>query len=132
MQTSIQIEYFRSFRTQSPIRTWCSPNAFVDDSCWTLELCIEEARKYQSREEWEKQSPISYKKAIKRGWLTKCAIHIKDFRRKPTTTAVWTLKRCHEAAKQCQKRAEFKERFHYPYEKARLNGWLDICCAHMG
>ena len=53
------------------------------------------------------------------------------FKRKPAVPVIWTLERCAETARQCQKRAEFKKRFHYPYEKARQNGWLEACCAHM-
>lgn len=128
---NIQSNFIKSFRSHTPVRTWCIDQTRSEDSYWTLMLCMEEATKYQSREEWEQKSPISYQKAIKRGWLTKCTSHLKDFRRKPSVPAMWTLERCIETAKQCSKRAEFKEKFHYPYEKARLNGWLDICCAHM-
>lgn len=128
---NIQSSFIKSFRSSTPIRTWCTNLALLDDSCWTLELRIKEASKFNSRENWEKSSPISYKKAIARGWLTKCTTHIKDFQRKPAVPSRWTLERCLEVAKLCQRRAEFKEKFHYPYEKARLNGLLDICCAHM-
>lgn len=126
-----QIPLFKTLRTNYPARNWCSKEALVDDSYWTLERCITEAAKYQTREDWEKSSPNSYQKAINRGWLTKCTTHIIGFRRKPAVPAVWTLERCLETAKLCQKRTEFKQKFHYPYEKARQNGWLEICCAHM-
>ena len=126
----IQSIFIKSFRSNFPVRNWCTQK-LSDESFWTLSLCIEEASKYQTRDEWEKASPTSYRKAINRGWLTKCTAHIAGFRRKPTTLAIWTLEKCIETAKQCEKRAEFKARFHYPYEKARKNGWLEICCAHM-
>lgn len=128
---NIQSGYIKEFRSHAPVRTWCIGNQSADDGYWTLDLCKEEAAKYQTRDDWEKGSSVSYQKAINRGWLTKCTAHIKDFRRKPAVPAVWTIEKCAEIAKQCQKRSEFKKRFHYPYEKARLNGWLDICCAHM-
>lgn len=128
---NIQSNFIKSFRSPTPIRTWCTNQALWDESYWTLELCIKEASRFDSREDWERSSPISYKKAITRGWLTKCTTHIKDFRRKPTVPTRWTLEGCLEVARDCQKRSEFKARFHYPYEKARVNGWLDICCAHM-
>ena len=128
---NIQNSFVKSLRSNFPVRTWCSSQCLSDDSYWTLDLCKEEAKKYHSRDEWEEGSPVSYKKAISRGWLIKCTAHIKDFRRKPAVPAMWTMERCVETAKQCQKRAEFKARFHYPYEKARQNGWLEACCAHM-
>ena len=128
---NIQSSFIKSFRSNFPVRTWCANQLLTDDSYWTLALCKEEAEKYQTRDEWERGSPVSYQKAINRGWLTKCTTHIVGFKRKPAVSVTWTLERCAEIANQCQRRSEFKERFHYPYEKARLNGWLDICCAHM-
>ena len=128
---NIQSSFIKSLRSNFPVRSWCSSPSLSDDGYWTLDLCKEEAAKYQTRDDWEQGSPVSYQKAINRGWLIKCTAHIVGFRRKPAVPAIWTLERCVETAKQCQRRAEFKERFHYPYEKARLNGWLDICCAHM-
>ena len=128
---SNQVPHYKQFRTTTPVRNWCLHQSVVEESYWTLERCIEEASHFPTREQWEKESPVSYGKAIKRGWLTKCTTHIKGFRRKPSVPATWTLERCIDAGRQCQKRAEFKKRFHYAYELARLRGWLDICCEHM-
>jgi hypothetical protein len=128
---SNHIPLYKQFRTTTPVRSWCSSQFQTEGSYWTLERCIGEASQFSSREQWEKESPVSYGKAIKRGWLTKCTTHIKGFQRKPAVPATWTLEKCIEASKQCQKRTEFKKRFHYAYELARLKGWLDICCEHM-
>jgi len=132
MQTqNTQIQSFKAFRSHVPVRNWCITEPTSDESYWTLELCIEEASHFPTRDQWEKASPISYRKAIKRGWLTKCTTHIKDFQKRPAVPAFWTLERCIEAGRQCQKRSEFKKRFHYVYERARIKGWLDLCCEHM-
>ena len=128
---STQVPIYKQFRTTTPVRSWCVTQPLTEESYWTLERCMEEASHHSTREQWEKESPVSYSKAIKRGWLTKCATHIKGFQRKPAVPAKWTLERCVEAGAQCQKRTEFKKRFHYAYERARLKGWLDVCCAHM-
>jgi len=130
-QQSNQIPLYKTFRTTNPTRNWCTNQSLVEESYWTLDRCIEEASHFSTREQWEKESPVSYRKAIKRGWLTKCTTHITGFHRKPAVPATWTLGRCIEAGRQCQKRSEFKKRFHYAYERARLKGWLDTCCAHM-
>lgn len=119
------------FRATMPVRNWCTKKPLEEESYWTLERCIEEASNFPTREQWENESPVSYRKAIKRGWLTKCTTHIKGFKRKPSVPATWTLEKCLESGRQCQKRTEFKKRFHYAYELARQQGWLDICCAHM-
>ena len=128
---SNHIPLYKQLRATTPVRSWCRKEFQAEESYWTLEHCIGEASQFTSREQWEQKSPVSYNKAIKRGWLTKCTTHIKGFQRKPTVPATWTLERCIEAASQCQKRTEFKKRFHYAYELARLKGWLDICCEHM-
>ena len=125
------VPLYKQFRTTTPVRNWCLNHSVVEESYWTLELCIEEASNFSTREQWERGSPVSYGKAIKRGWLTKCTTHIKGFQRRPAVPATWTLERCIEAGRQCQKRSEFKKRFHYAYERARLKGWLELCCAHM-
>ena len=128
---SNQIPFFKLLRTNKPVRNWCLNLSVAEESYWTLERCIEEASHFLTREQWEEESPVSYRKAIKRGWLTKCTIHIEGFKRKPTVIATWTLERCIEAGRRCQKKTEFKNRFNYAYEKARQQGWLDACCAHM-
>jgi hypothetical protein len=133
MQTQIfQIPAYKQLRTTTPARNWCLNQSAIEESYWTLDRCIEEASHFPTREQWEQESPVSYAKAIKRGWLTKCTTHIKGFRRKPAVPATWTLDRCIEAGRKCLKRTEFKKRFHYAYELARKKGWLDMCCDHMG
>lgn len=122
---------YKQFRTTTPERSWCINQAKTEECYWNLERCIEEAKQFPSREQWEEYSPVSYQKAIKRGWLTKCTSHIKGFKRKATVPAKWTIEQCIEAGKECKTLTEFKKRFQYAYEKARLNGWLDVCCAHM-
>lgn len=119
------------FQPTPPVRSWVFNNLQTLESYWSLELCIEEAAKYKNRAEWEQSSPISYFKAIKRGWLTKCMKHDPSFRRKPSMPETWTFEKCIILAKTCKSRKEFKTTFSYPYEKARLKGWLDVCCSHM-
>ena len=132
MQAQIsQAPLFKQFRTTTPVRNWCLNQSVVEESYWTLERCIEEASHFPTRDRWEKESPVCYNKAIKRGWLTKCTRHIKGFKRKPAVPATWNLERCLEAGRQCKKRTEFKKRFHYAYELARSKGWLVVCCVHM-
>lgn len=128
---SYHIPLYKQFRTTKPERSWCINQDQATEYNWTLERCIDAAKQFSTREQWEKECPASYQKAMKRGWLIKCTAHIKGFKRKPPVPATLTLERCIEKGRQCKTRTEFKKRFQYPYEKARLNGWLDICCTHM-
>lgn len=81
--------------------------------------------------EWDGCVPMSVSFATLDRTLTKCTTHIIGFKRKPAVPAKWNLEKCIEAGKNFKSRAEFKKKFHYPYEKARLNGWLNQCCVHM-
>jgi hypothetical protein len=128
---SYDIPLYKQLRTTKPERSWSISQNQVKEYNWTLERCIEAAKQFSTREQWEKGCPASYQKAMKRGWLIKCTTHIKGFKRKATVPAKWTLDQCLEAGKKCRARTEFKKRFQYAYEKARLNGWLEICCDHM-
>jgi hypothetical protein len=44
---------------------------------WTLERCIEEAKKYKTVGEWNKNSKSSYLSAHKNGWLQECKKYLK-------------------------------------------------------
>lgn len=43
---------------------------------WTLERCAQEAIKYQSKSEWERNSRSSYQAAINSNWMSKCCEHM--------------------------------------------------------
>lgn len=43
---------------------------------WTLERCVEEAKKYSSKIEFEKCSQSAYVTVIKNGWMKKCSEHM--------------------------------------------------------
>ena len=48
---------------------------------WTKEKCLEDAKKYNGRFEWQKNSN-GYSVALKNGWLDECSIHMKVFFKK--------------------------------------------------
>lgn len=121
----------QKFRAISPVRNWCSNEAVANEAYWSLGLCIKEAAQYASREEWERSSPVSYTKAVRRGWLAKCLGHVPGPYRRATTPTFWTFEKCCEVSRVYRKRSEFRMANRYAYEKARLMGWLDICCSHM-
>ena len=49
---------------------------------WNKERCLEEAKKYNGRFEWQKFSNSSYGSARKNGWLNECAAHMKILKKK--------------------------------------------------
>ena len=43
---------------------------------WTKERCDEDALKYNSRSEWNKNNSSAYSAAHKNGWLDECCKHM--------------------------------------------------------
>lgn len=115
-------------------------NGWLDECCthmrkqkprsyWTKKLCKEEAKKYKNRTDWIKHSASSYNAAKANGWLDECCTHMVE-PRKPRS--YWTLERCKEEALKFNSRADWSRYSgNSSYQIARLNGWLDECCAHM-
>ena len=81
--------------------------------------------------DWSKAKPSGYSVARINNWVSVCTPHMTDGR-KISTKIIWTFEKCFELAKQCNSRAEFKKKSGSAYLRARVNGWLEECCSHMG
>lgn len=49
---------------------------------WTKERCIEKAKEYKTRTQWNKESKSSYLAALRNGWMEECCKHMNT--KKPT------------------------------------------------
>ncbi len=98
---------------------------------WTLDRCIEDARKYQTKTQWASAKRSGYTIASRNGWLEQCTSHMNADMRKVGVQRVWTREKCLALAKSCSSRAEFKRASGSAYQRARVKGWLEECCAHM-
>jgi hypothetical protein len=56
---------------------------------WTLERCMEEARKYKTKAEWYNNSNRSYIAALKRNFFDECSSHMVEVRR---PNGYWNVK----------------------------------------
>lgn len=95
---------------------------------WTIETCIEDAKKYDNALEWRKNSNTAYVKAIEFDCLNECTKHMKELR-KPN--GYWTKERCIEEAKKYQTSGDWQKTSSSSYIYARKNNWLDECTKHM-
>lgn len=95
---------------------------------WTLERCLEEARKYDRPVDFSKQSASAYATAQRNGWLDECKAHM-NLTRKPL--GYWTLERCMDDAAKYKTRSEWQKLSVSGYDAAKRKGWLDQCCDHM-
>lgn len=88
---------------------------------WNRAKCSEEARKYESRSEFQHKSPTVYQAALSHGWLDDYAWM------KPQRHAKWTKSEFLREAKKYASRKVFQTGCMGAYIAGRLNGWLDLC-----
>ena len=96
---------------------------------WTLERCVEDAKRYGVREQWKRESSGAYDKAHREGWLELCCGHMNSGA-KPR--GYWTLDRCMEDAKGYGSKRDWQSASGSAYLRAHRQGWLEQCCEHMG
>jgi len=97
---------------------------------WTnKENCIEEAKKYDTITEWQKNSGSSYGAARKNGWFDECTEHMVILQVKK---GHWNVKEnCIEEAKKYKTISEWLKKSRFSYDVSKKNNWLDECTEHM-
>jgi len=104
-------------------------NGWLDDYTWFLDMkkpngywnretCYEEAKKYFSRSEFQRNAKGAYFLASKEGWLD-------DYIWFKPLTSFWTYETCRVEAAKYERRGQFKAGSRGAYTKSRINGWLD-------
>ena len=78
----------------------------IKQSYWTYELCKEEALKYDSKVEWQKNSQSSHKAAKTNGWFDELSSHMKILKVKQS---YWTLELCKQEALKCDSITNWKK-----------------------
>lgn len=114
-------------------------NGWLDELCvhmvsykkpcgyWTKERCMLEAKKYKTRNSFQKYSSGAYNAAWGKKWLDEICSHMelayvpRDY---------WTKEICFNEAKKFNSRKEFRFYSLNAYLASRRNGWLDEICAH--
>ena len=89
------------------------------NSKWTKEACYNEAKKYNSRTEFQKKARGAYKAALKNEWMNDYVWFIKLWEKK------WDYETCYAEAKKYKSRSEFDTNNASAYNAARQNGWLN-------
>lgn len=93
----------------------------VHNKKWTYETCLEEAKKYDTIEEFRKNASKAVSLAKKMGWLNEYT-WIK-YKQKPV--GYWTYERCYEEAKKYKTKSDFQKKSGSCYHVAYRNGWID-------
>jgi hypothetical protein len=95
---------------------------------WTLERCIEDAKRFNKPTDWCKQSKSAWSVAQRKGWLDQCKAHMTEAC-KPK--GYWTLERCKADALKYSTRADWERGNKSAKSTAERNGWMEECCQHM-
>lgn len=94
----------------------------------TLEVCKNEALKYNSKKEWETNHNSTYQSASRNNWLQECCSYMINGN---TEKGYWTKERCIEDAIKYDARWTWGQNSSGAYTAARKNKWMDECCQHM-
>lgn len=95
---------------------------------WTKEKCQEEAKKYKTRKDFQKECRGAYAAAYRNKWLDDICVHME----RPTPhNLYWTTERCAEEALKYTTRRDFQKSSPGAYKAAKKNGLLDNICVHM-
>ena len=88
---------------------------------WNYETCMEESKKYKSRNEFDNCCRGGYDVARKNGWLDEYTWLISPRK----TKDYWNYETCMEESRNYTTRTEFQKGSNGAYHVARRNGWLD-------
>jgi hypothetical protein len=90
---------------------------------WTKERCIEEAKKYKTRNEWRCNHPTSYQAACTKKFFNECTKHM-EYTRKPA--GYWTHKEnVIKALPNYKTYKDFREKCTSGYQQSIINNWLN-------
>ena len=107
-------------------------------SYWTKNLCIKEAKKYKSRNDFKINSGGAYNASRREGWLeevcqnmsSKLFLKYKIPQEDKKSTKFWTKKNCKLVAEKYQTRKDFTKYEASAYGEALKNGWLNEIASH--
>lgn len=92
---------------------------------WNYETCYNEAKKYETKSDFEKGSRGAYKSALKNKWLDNYTWFIDGNKRALLKRTLWNKETCYKEAQKYKTKSEFKYGSNGAYNVARKNKWLD-------
>ena len=95
---------------------------------WTKERCAEEALKYQTRIEFQKNSGSVYIKSIRKKWLDDICCHMISF---IVPKGFWTKEKCIDEIKKYNNISDLRRCSEYAYRAVIRNNWYDELCSHL-
>jgi len=93
----------------------------------TKEQCLEYARTFSTRTQWNQKHAQSYRMAKQHGWFDECVAHMA----KPKPRKQWTQEECVGIARNYSNRKEWREGNLSSYSAAYQYDWMKACTEHM-
>lgn len=94
---------------------------------WTLEKCIEEAKKCKTKLAFNENLSVVYA-ARKNGWYEECSLYLSGNKK---SISMWTKEEVLEIAKRHKNRTDWMNDNLQSYKIACKNKWIEECTAHM-
>jgi len=96
---------------------------------WTKEKCLEDGRKYNTKQEWRQKSKTIFRAAYNGGWLKECTAHMV---RGAKPAGYWKIKEnVLTEARKYSIRSKWAKASNPSYQSAMKNGWFEECIEHM-
>jgi hypothetical protein len=93
---------------------------------WTKERCLKDAKKYNTKADWQRGNSSSHSTARKNKWFDECCEHMI----KPKQAGYWTKELCLIEAKKWGTISDWAKNSS-SYKIAGRKGWRDECTSHM-
>ena len=94
---------------------------------WTKEHCANEAKKYSTRNHFQRMASGAWNAANKNGWLDEICSHMEVRWQKKWDTKA----KCAKEAKKHMSRTDFQKNSPGAWKAANKHNWLDEICSHM-
>lgn len=99
---------------------------------WTLERCQKSAQRFETKADWSRGESSAYSTAKQKGWMGDCCAHMLSRSEAHTrANTKWDLEACRADALKHQTRKSWERANPPAYRRARIEGFLEKCCAHM-
>lgn len=93
---------------------------------WTFENCLNDAKNYKSKTQWENNSSGAVLRARAMGWYNECCKHMIR-----PSNITWTLYKCKKDALKYSSKTEWLKNSSGGYYSAYKYGYVNECCKHM-
>lgn len=91
---------------------------------WNKKRCEEEARKYKTKNDFQKINGSAYMAALKNNWLDEYEWFENGYELAGKNNTVWTFEKCKEVALKYDNLTDFYEKSSNVYNITRKRGWL--------